>query len=179
MEFRTDNKDHADEISALFAATFTASEGAEEGALVGALARDMMEATNADDLIVVTAQENDALSGCIMFSRLTFENDDRTAFILAPVAVATGRQGLGVGQALLRYGLDVLRERNVDVVVTYGDPNYYSKVGFAQVTVDDVPAPFALNQPEGWQAQSLTDQLLTPLKGPSRCVPALNDPKYW
>ncbi|GAA4216566.1 hypothetical protein [Sagittula marina] len=49
--------------------------------------------------------------------------DDRTAFMLSPAAVATGRQGEGIGQALFPYGTNNLRKDGVDVIVTYGDPD--------------------------------------------------------
>ena len=180
MRFSTETTGQTAEIINLFRRVFTASEGADEGDLIGQLVRDMFDTTPTTDLVVVSAlDKNGALAGCIIFTPLSFENDDRTVFVLAPVAVETGRQGMGVGQALLRYGIDILRQRGTDVAVTYGDPNYYSKVGFAHVTVQDVPAPRSLNHPEGWLAQSLTDQPLTPLKGPSRCVPALDRPEYW
>lgn len=79
---------------------------------------------------------------------------------------------------MARYSLKALRD-GVDVVVTYGDPGYYSRVGFKPVSEAFAPAPFRLQHPEGWQAQSLTEAELTPLKGPSRCVSALNDPAFW
>ena len=180
MHFSTDTTGRTDEIINLFSEVFAASEGMEEGALIGRLVREMFETTPAQDLIVVSALDGDGvLAGCIFFTPLTFEGDERRVFILAPVAVETRRQGMGVGQALLRHGLSVLRERGADVVVTYGDPNYYSKVGFKPADAKTVPPPQALNHPHGWQAQSLTDQPLAPLKGPSRCVAALDHPDYW
>lgn len=179
MEFRLGAGDAAEELARLFADTFTASEGEAEGRLIGALARDMLATTPDRDLLVVSAWEGGEPAGCIMFSRLAFAEDARTVFLLAPVAVATGRQGRGIGQRLLRHGLDELRRRGIDVAMTYGDPAYYGKVGFRPVSDTEVPAPFALSQPEGWLGQSLTDRPLDALKGPSRCVDALNRPEFW
>jgi len=171
--------DRADEIAALFTRTFSDSEGPKEGRLVGALARDLVTTTRAVDLMVFVAREDGALVGCIVFTRLRFSEDARSVYLLSPVAVATGRQGQGTGQALLRYGLDELRADGVDVAVTYGDPGYYARVGFVQITEDSAAAPQPLAQPEGWLAQSLTDRPLTPLRGASRCVAALDNPGYW
>jgi predicted N-acetyltransferase YhbS len=179
MDFRLDERESADEIESLFTATFTASEGPEEGRLVGKLARDLLATTPQEDLFVVSAREDGGLLGCIFFSRLVFEGDDRAVFVLGPVAVATERQGEGIGQRLLRHGLDQLRGRGVDVAVTYGDPNYYSKVGFLPIAEDEIPAPFRLAHPEGWLGQSLTDRPLGAIEGPSRCVEALNRPEFW
>ena len=179
MRFSTGPNGREEEIVALFASTFTASEGAEEGALIGDLARNLLDGTAPEDIFVFTAEEDGAIIGSIVFSRLTYAQDDRTVFVLAPVAVAADRQGMGVGQKLLAHGLHALRHSGVDIAMTYGDPDYYAKVGFMPVSEVDAPPPYKLNQPEGWLGQSLTDRPMTPLKGPSRCVAALNDPVFW
>jgi len=147
--------------------------------LIGTLVRDLLSKTSDDDMVVFTSLEGDVVSGCIVFTRLTYGEDDRTVFILSPVAVRTRFQRRSIGQTLLRHGLDALRAQGIDVVMTYGDPNYYAKVGFAQITQDIARAPLPLTHPEGWLAQSLTDRPLAPLKGPSRCVAALDNPIYW
>lgn len=179
MEVTSDWTGREKEIADLFTAVFTASEGADEGRLVGGLAKALLATTSDDDLHVFLALDEGRLAGSIIFTRLTFANDDRTVFLLSPVAVETGRQGRGVGQRLLTHGLRALRARGVDVAVTYGDPDYYVKVGFKPVTEAQVPAPQRLAHPHGWLAQSLTDRPLDPLQGPSACVPALDSPDYW
>jgi predicted N-acetyltransferase YhbS len=179
MEFSTGFKGREQEIIDLFSATFTASEGAEEGALIGYLVRNLLGGTAEEDLFVFTAEKAGVIVGGVIISRLTYEQDGRTVFILAPVAVATDQQGKGVGQRLLNHGLATLRNAGVDIAVTYGNPNYYSKVGFTSITEAFAQAPFALKRPEGWLGQSLTDREMTPLKGLARCVDALNDPVFW
>ncbi|MGC9419638.1 MAG: GNAT family N-acetyltransferase [Rhodovulum sp.] len=163
----------------LLAAPFTVSEGAEEGALIGALARRLLSDTPTEDLRVFTAWEGSTLVGGIFFTRLTFAGDARAAFLMAPVAVAIHRQGKGIGQRLIAHGLDALRQNAVDIAVTYGDPNFYGRVGFAPVSEAALPAPQPLQQPQGWIAQSLTKAPLTPLRGPSRCVASFEDPVLW
>lgn len=181
MDFvqESDPAERAEEIVALLTRTFAASEGEAEGRLIGGLVRDLLSTTPQADLTVFSARDGGSIVGCIMFTPLRFEDDTRKVALLSPVAVASGRRGQGIGQALLRYGLDALRADGVDVAVTYGDPGYYGRIGFSQVTGDDVRPPLPLSQPEGWLALSLDDRPLTPLKGPSRCVAALNDPGYW
>jgi len=179
MDYSTEYKTQADAITALFTNTFTDSEGAEEGALIGALTRCLIAETPPNDLRVFTAWEDGALLGGTFFTRLTYEGDPRTVFMMAPVAVATAHQRKGVGQRLIAHGLDALREEGVDIVVTYGDPAFYGRVGFDPVSETDLPAPQPLNQPQGWIAQSLTEAPLTPLSGPARCVAAFDDPALW
>lgn len=179
MAFSTGYEGREQAIIDLFAATFTASEGAEEGALIGELVRHLLGGTAAEDLFVFTAEEAGEIVGGAVFSRLTYNRDERTVFLLGPVAVASDRQGEGIGQRLIAHGLTALRKAGVDVAVTYGDPKYYAKAGFAPITEAFAPAPFELNHPEGWLGQSLTDREMTPLAGQSRCVAALNDPVFW
>ncbi|KQI69369.1 acetyltransferase [Loktanella sp. 3ANDIMAR09] len=179
MEFHLGHPGRAQEIRDLFAATFAASEGADEGALIGAFVARMMRETADADLFVWSACDDGELLGCIFLSRLTYPQDDRTAFILSPVAVRTDLQGRSIGQKLIAHGLDDLRRRGVDFMMTYGDPNYYVKTGFTPITEDFAKAPLPLSFPEGWLGQSLTVADQKPLVGPSSCVAALNNPDLW
>ncbi|MFP4280644.1 MAG: GNAT family N-acetyltransferase [Halochromatium sp.] len=179
MWFSTDTQGREEAIIELFRATFTASEGAEEGSLIGNLVQNLLASTAAQDRFAFMAEDDGAINAGIFFSRLTYEQDERAVFVLAPVAVATDQQGKGIGQRLLNQGLATLRSAGVDIAMTYGDPGYYTKVGFRPISEADAPAPFKLSRPEGWLALSLTDRAMTPLKGPSRCVEALNDPVFW
>lgn len=179
MDVSTDYATRSTDIAALFRAAFESSEGTEEGALIGELARRLMLETSAEDLRVFIALQDGVPVGSIMFSRLGFEGDTRSVFMLAPVAVATERQGRGIGQKLIGHGVDALRKEGVDIAVTYGDPNFYGRVGFAPVCETVVPAPHTLRQPHGWLAQSLTKAPLTPLTGPAHCVEVFDNPDLW
>jgi len=179
MEFSTGHKGREEEIIDLFVATFAASEDSKEGALIGNLVRNLLGGTVEKDLFVFTAEQDGAIIAGVLCSRLSYAQDVRSLFILAPVAVATNQQGQGIGQKLLTHALAGLRSAGVDIAMTYGDPNYYTKVGFKPITEADAQAPCKLSQPEGWLAQPLTGHKITPLQGPSRCVEALNDPVFW
>jgi predicted N-acetyltransferase YhbS len=171
--------DRAREMADLFEASFRASEGEQEGRLIGRLALDLMLHTPVEERVICVAEDAGTLIGAIVFSRLRYPQDPRRVFVLAPVAVAPERQGQGIGQQLLRFGLDALRAAGVDVALTYGDPRFYAKLGFAPLREVDAQAPFPLQMPQGWLGQSLTAQPLMPLQGPSQCVAALNDPVFW
>ena len=101
---------------------------------------DLIKTTDSKDLFGFVATSQRKIIGCIFFSRLTFDNNTN-AFILSPVAVHTEHQKKGVGQRLITFGIDFLKEADVDLVFTYGDPNYYSKVGFTQIKETLVEAP--------------------------------------
>ena len=165
-------------IEGLFEFVFTDSEGAEEGRLVGRLAAELMSGTPSDELRGFVALEGGELVGAIFFSRMRFA-DESTVFLLAPVAVDSDHQGKGVGQALIRGGLEAMRKEGAEVVLTYGDQAFYSKVGFEAVSIEQIPAPFPLSMPHGWQGLSLGEELLGTLPGPSGCVGAFDDPALW
>jgi len=178
MKFSTYNPNHADEIEQLFIKTFSDSESRKEGEVIGSLVRDFMDNTDAQDLYCFIATENEQIIGSIFFTRMTFESGIN-AFILSPVATHTDHQGKGVGQKLILFGLDALKENGVELAITYGDPNFYSKVGFGVVTEQVVPAPLKLEHPEGWLAQSLVGDEIEPIAGKSHCVEELNKPEIW
>ena len=179
MRLLADPAARTDDLISLFTETFAHSEGAEEGHLIGKLTADILSTTANRDLYIFVSEDGDTLTGCIAFTRLVYPDDPRTVFLLSPVAVRPDHQRQGIGQRLLSFGLDHLRDAGIDVVLTYGDPNYYSRVGFAQITPDIARPPHALSQPHGWLGQSLTSDSLAPLIGPCRCIEAFNDPAYW
>lgn len=179
MEFQDRSEGSEEQIVNLFASTFTASEGAEEGALIGNLAGNLLRTTPKEDIYAFTALNDGETIGAAIFSRLAYADDPRSVFILSPMAVATDRQGKGVGQALLKHALSVLSDAGVAVAITYGDPAFYGKVGFLPLDEATAAPPLPLSLPMGWIGQSLTDEPLYPLRGACTCVDALNDPAIW
>lgn len=179
LNLTTHYQSRVTELSDLFREVFSVSEGAGEGTLIGALVSDLLATTAKDGLMVALALDGEVLVGCILFSRLCYDQDPRQVFLMAPVAVRTERQKTGVGQKLIGFGLDALRQNKVDWAVTYGDPSYYCKSGFQPITEETARAPLPLSMPHGWLGQSLGGEGMTPIKGPSRCVSAFNKPELW
>ncbi len=178
MKLSTYKKSDAEEIRHLFSKVFTDSEGQAEGLLIGSLAFDLMKSTDSQDIYGFIATENNQIIGSIFFTRLAFESTVN-AFILSPVAIHTSHQGKGIGQSLIKFGINYLKENGVKLAFTYGDPDFYLKVGFRCITKKIAKAPFELTQPEGWLCQSLVGDDINPIAGKPRCVEALNKPEYW
>ena len=80
---------------------------------------------------------------------------------------------------MIKFGINHLKEKGVELAFTYGDPNYYSKVGFRCISEALAKAPLKLTQPEGWLCQSLHGDTIQPIAGISHCVKALDKPEYW
>jgi len=72
-----------------------------------------------------------------------------------------------------------LRKKGVELLFTYGSPQYYSKVDFSPVSEELAKAPVKLSLPFAWLGQSLVSDDMEPIRGDSRCVEALNNPEYW
>lgn len=168
-----------EELIQLFRQTFTDSEGEKEGAAIAGLVRKFLSTTPGEDLHVFITTDCEQLVASVIFSRIRFDQSSTNLWILSPAAVATAVQGKGVGQALIRYAHDFLKRQGVEAVVTYGDINFYAKVGYQALTEELIPAPLKLSYPEGWLGQSLTGEKLRPINGKSYCVEALNSPELW
>lgn len=166
------------EVVELFTDVFSTAAGQVEGLSIGTLVYDLFMGTSAEDLIVCVAVEADQIIGSAIFSRFTVP-DDHTAFILSPLAVSTGKQRSGVGQQLIRFGLEHLKALEVSFVFVYGDPAYYSKSGFEIVDIRNLQAPYPLSHPFGWQALSLNNRPVQLLQGETGCVAAMRNINYW
>jgi len=178
IEFLPYNSSSIGEIKHLFTNVFSDSEGESEGLIIGSLVYNLMTETDAQDLYGFIALENAKIIGSIFFTRLTFESNV-TAFLLSPVAVHTNYQGKGIGQKLINYGMLVNIQNDIELVFTYGDPKFYSKIGFSSINEKFVKAPFTLTSPEGWLGQSLVNDEIEPIPGDSCCVAAFNKPGLW
>lgn len=169
----------SEEIKQLFIETFSNSEGKSEGELIGELAYNLLTTINNQDIYYFTAVDNNKVIGAIIFSKLQFENSQINSFLLSPVAVHPDYQGKGVGKSLINFGISSLREKSVNLIFTYGDIAFYSKVGFGLISEDIIKAPLKLTYPEGWLVQSLSEEEIQPISGKSYCVEPLNNPNYW
>lgn len=178
MNFKTLEKKHHSQISEFFTGVFTSSENEEEGKNIGNLTSELALAIDNDNIFCFAAEIEDSIIGVLFFSRL-FTKDAINIFMLAPMAVDTEHQGKGMGQSLITYALNEMRSRSVDVAITYGDPAFYSKVGFMPLSEDKIRAPLDLTQPEGWLGQSLTGGQIPTIAERPTCVKEFNNPIYW
>lgn len=178
MNYKILDKDSKEEVASLFTSVFSSSEGEKEGELIGNLASELSSRADNQEIICIGAYEEESIIGAIFFTRLRF-NEPVTVYMLAPIAVSTKYQGKGVGQALIKYGLNELKNRSAAVAITYGDPSFYSKVGFQPLSENIIKAPLKLSMPEGWLGQSLMAEPIPTINQRPTCVNKFNDPVYW
>ncbi|RCK27448.1 GCN5 family acetyltransferase [Thalassospira profundimaris] len=96
------------------------------------------------------AEEDDELVGCIAFSPVRINGVHCAWYGLGPVAVTPDRQGMGIGSELVQSGIRHLRANDARGCVVLGEPNYYSRFGFAPLPglkLDGVPDEYFMARP--------------------------------
>lgn len=128
-------------VDALIRAAFAGTDFGHQGE--ADLVR-MIEA-DGDALVSLVAEQSGDIVGHVLLSRMDVEADgDAVAAAgLAPVSVAPDRQGQGVGAALIRAGLDVLRERGVAMSFVLGHKDYYPRFGYSPGLATRFVSPFS------------------------------------
>lgn len=127
MQIRSERPDDATTIHTLTDTAFAGrpySDGTE-ARVVAAL-----RAANALTLSLV-AEEGGGIVGHVAISPVTIDGAPGDWYGLGPVSVWPDRQRAGIGQALIREGLERLRAMGAGGCVLLGDPAYYRRFGFA------------------------------------------------
>lgn len=98
------------------------------------------------------------VAGHLALSPASVGRDGKRWYMLGPVGVSPERQGLGIGSALVREALDIMRSRGAHGVVLVGEPDFYERFGFRArpgLVMDGVPQEYVLavsldgREPEG------------------------------
>jgi len=124
--------DHA----AIAAVTTAAFGKPDEAALVARLRADE------DVMFELVAEEAGEVVGHILFSRLWADRAELYA-ALAPISVLPALQNAGHGSALIRSGLECLREFGAHGVLVLGHPAYYPRFGFSADAAAQVRSAYA------------------------------------
>lgn len=136
---------------------------AEEADLVAAL----RSSPAYDESLDLVATEDGTVTGHVLFSRLRIPGttSPESHLVLAPLAVAPGHQGDGIGSALVREGLDRAREQGYESVLLHGSPAYYGRFGFERADRYGLENPFDLPD-EDFQALERRSGALDGATGP-------------
>lgn len=93
----------------------------------------------------LVARMADEVIAHVMFSDMTVTVDGTRvpAAALAPLAVAEGWRGVGIGGRLVQMGLVAAREHGSYAVLVLGDPAYYRPFGFDAGLIAHLRTPYA------------------------------------
>jgi len=83
-----------------------------------------------DLALSLVAEENGVVIGHVAFSPIRIDGHEGW-FGLGPIAVEPARQRSGIGKALIKSGLEILKTRGAAGVALIGDPDVYRSSGFA------------------------------------------------
>ncbi len=132
----------ADAIAALVTRAF---EGHPHSSGTEAAIVDALRAAGALTVSLVARDEMGEPIGHVAFSPVLVDGRPSGWHALAPLSVEPGRQGSGIGGALVEEGLARLRRLGSQGCVLIGDPAYYARFGFkgtARLVVGEPMQPF-------------------------------------
>jgi putative acetyltransferase len=126
MQIRQERPEDAATIRALTEAAFKGMPFSDQ---TESKVIDGLRAAGALSLSLV-ATEGGEVVGHVAFSRVRINGEAGDWYGLGPVSVWPDRQRKGVGQALIREGLQRLQSLGAAGCVLVGDPGYYRRFGF-------------------------------------------------
>lgn len=144
----------------------SAFESAEEAEIVRAV-RDEPGS------FALVADEDGVLVGHVQMSGAWIGRTDVLA--LGPIGVLPGRQGLGIGSALIWAALEEARRLGCPAVILLGSPDFYPRFGFEPASAYGLRNPFAGVMPDGFVIHE-EDFMLAPLDERAR---SLHGPVRW
>lgn len=157
----------ADAIDTVIRAAFAGTDFGHQGE--AELVR--MVGEDGDTLVSLIAEADGAVVGHLLFSRMAIEADGAalSGAGLAPVSVLPRLQGQGIGDALIRAGLDALREQGVAISFVLGHTAYYPRFGYSPDLAARFASPFAGPH---FMAMMLDSHAAWPLGGRADYAPA-------
>lgn len=177
IQYKISHPSQFDAINECVYASFENSEGEAVSQVLKELVTQLQ--TTEEEVVGFVAQEDECIIGAVFFSRFEIEDSKVKAYLLSPMAIHPERQRQGIGQSLIQFAIETLQTQGAQLLLTYGDPAFYNKVGFQAITEEIVKAPHVLSFPHGWQAQSLYTKEVPVLNGKTMCVSPLDSANLW
>jgi putative acetyltransferase len=118
------------------------------------------------------------IAGHVIFTMCGVAGSSVNAALLGPLAIAPAWQRQGIGSAIVRAGLQRLKDADVDLVCVLGDPAYYGRLGFAPEALVEPPFPLPAEWQGAWQSQYLNDTT-SPCSGKLTVPPQWQQPALW
>ncbi len=125
--------------------------------------------------VSLVAEDEGQIIGHIAFSPISLEQQPTPglAAALAPMAVLPDHQKQGIGQQLIRAGLETCRQAGFQIVVVLGHPSYYPKAGFQPASQYHITCPFEVPD-EAYMAIELIPGTIAAYRGKVTYHPAFD-----
>jgi putative acetyltransferase len=137
------------DVAAIHDVTISAFKGHPHSDQTEHLIVDRLRQAGTLSISLIAEVDGDVV-GHIAFSPVALSDGSKDWFGLGPVSVLPAFQGQGIGGALIRQGLDMLRHQAAAGCVVMGDPDFYQKFGFRndpQFALKDCAPQYFLVQP--------------------------------
>ena len=134
--------------------------------------------TEVPRLLSLNAVIGTRLVGHVLFTPCVTDKGAAACALLAPLAVDPGWQRQGVGSALVRAGLERLRDSGTTHVYVLGDPAYYGRHGFGPESRVQPPYPLPGEWATAWQSLALGSPT-TEASGKLQLPPQWLEPALW
>jgi len=150
---------------------------------IAPLVNDLLVDPSAEPVLSLLAfDDGENAVGHILFTHAVLEPvSGITIALLAPLAVVPGSQRQGIGGALIRQGLDMLKEADVELVFVLGHPGYYPRHGFEPAMRHGFAPTYPIleKDADAWLVQALRPGAIEEGRGRVICADALDKPEYW
>ena len=152
----------------------------EENKVIMNLVQELSRETSSPSIKSLVADLDDQVIGYVSYIPIFLKSDSNiSGYILAPLAVYPEQQKQGVGSNLIKFGIDMLTQDGIEVLLVYGDPAYYGRFGFKEEIGRWFVPPYTLQYPFGWTGMMLNDTPVPEQPIQFECVSALSKPDLW
>lgn len=110
------------------------------------------------DVISLVAEIEGAVAAHLALTVCGLEGHTKRVALLGPAAVAPDRQHQGIGEAMIRLGLDRMRRDGFAKLMVLGDPAYYGRFGFEPDEQVIPPYPLPEEWRTAWQSRALSPE---------------------
>jgi len=176
MKIRQANANDADAIYNLNLLAFDPTEAEP----VANLAKDLLLTPAEMGVHTWVAEEAGAVIGHVAFSPV--HHRDTKAQVgqnLAPLSTHPDHQKQGVAAQLVHTGIEHFRLAGTELILVYGDPNYYGRFGCKAEVAEPYLPPHPIKYPFGWLGMRLNASESPSGTVPITCVPPLDKPALW
>jgi putative acetyltransferase len=148
--------------------------------IVARLAVDLLSEETTPPTLSLVAVTEGIVAGHVAFTPATAEGiEDFRGYILAPLAVRPDHQRRHIGTLLVESAIRQLSGMGTDLLLVYGDPEYYGRFGFSADVAESCVPPYELEYPSGWQGIVLSERGIPESPFTLDCVASLRDPALW
>lgn len=125
----------------------------------------------------LVAEQSGSIVGHVLFT--SARAGEVEAVLLAPLAVAPGWQGRGIGSALVRGGLERAAELGFGVALVLGHPAYYPRFGFEVAQPHGIVPPYPVERSEAWMVAELRPGAVSEAAGVVEVAEAFRHEEMW